>query len=372
MAYDPYREGLPTIHSQSPWIKRYPWRDGGSQLFNYTFQNAIGIDPAPPRFPLNPNDTSRHIVRWIGPMTILTGWTSGTVDLITADTVDQYKGITMNPGIANKAEQVVEKNAIVMMPVGSEAVVSGDFVQADQASAFGTVDLDVIPQRYMKQWVKAIGTTVTAAVNLVAGYPIGTTVIEIDTIAAAFSLQNGQTIMITTAGVGSYYLIRNIAYIAGTAGAGAIVTLAWPITTALIDNDVITNVHAANAPMYFEWDSEFYENLLSIDACVQTTGAGAAVYAPIVPFAAGGIAVTQVAIVPSGAGGIGLFTHPGGARGGIGIQLGTIMNAGDVLILKAHFYDKHIRQRTIGFAENDGAARTSATVADEVPVELKC
>jgi hypothetical protein len=291
---------------------------------------------------------------------------------MTAAFVDKYKGITMEPKFANQTFQVAEKNAILRMPVGSRAVVHGDFVMADQTSAFGTGDLDVVPQIYKKQWIKAIGTTVTAAVNLLAGYVVGSTVIAIDTIAAAFSLMAGQTIMITTGGVGSYYLIQSIAYIAGTAGAGAIITLAWGVTTALIDNDVITNVHAANAPMYFEWETEFYENLFAIESCLHVTGAGAAVYAPIAAFAAGGIGATNVAIVPSGAGGIGLFTHPGGARGGIGLQLGTIVNAGDILILTAYFYDKNIRQRTIGFAQQSGAVRTSATVATTVAVELKC
>jgi hypothetical protein len=364
MAFDPYRQGLPVIHTQSSWVKRFPWRDGGSQLFNYQFLASIGIDPAPPRWPLQPNDLSRFVVYWAGPNQVLQM-------PATNPNVDLYKGITMNPQFINGFEEVVEKNAILMMPVGSEAVVHGDYVQPDRNSVFATQDLDVVPQRFKKQWIKAIGTTVTAAVNLLAGYAVGSTVIEIDTIAAAFSLMAGQTIMITTGGVGSYYLIKSIAYIAGTAGAGAFITLAWGVTTALINNDVITNVHAANAPMYFEWDTEFYENLLSIESRFHVTGAGAAVYAPIAAFAAGGIGATNVAIVPSGAGGVALFTHPGGARGGIGLQLGTIVNAGDILILTAYFYDKHIRQRTIGYAEQSGAARTAATAATEIRVELK-
>jgi len=365
MAIDPYRQGLPVIHTQSSWVKRFPWRDGGSQLFNYQFLASIGIDPAPPRWPLQPNDLSRFIVYWAGPNQVLQM-------PATNPNVDLYKGITMNPQFINGFEEVVEKNAIVLMPVGSEAVVNGDYVQPDQNSVFATQDLDVVPQRYKKQWIKAIGTTVTAAVNLVAGYAVGSTVIDIDTINIAFALMAGQTIMITTGGVGSYYLIKSIVYPVAGAGATATITLAWGVTTALINNDVITNVHAASAPIYFEWDTEFYEKLLSIESCVVNDATVPdADYCPIVAFAAGGIVAGACAIVPSGAGAVGIFTHPGGARGGIGIQLGTIMDTGDILVLTAYFYDKHIRQRTIGYAEQSGAARTAATAATEIRVELK-
>jgi hypothetical protein len=91
---------------------------------------------------------------------------------------------------------------------------------------------------------------------------------------------------------------------------------------------------------------------------------------PVVVFNAAGIAANTVAIVPSGAGGV--FTHPGGARGGVGLQLGTVLDTGDILFLTAYFYDKIIRQRTIGFAQQSGGVRTAATVATTVAVELKC
>jgi len=360
MAFDPHRQGLPATQTQVAFVKKYPWRDGGSQLFAYFASVNLGIDPNNVRFPLNPNDFSRVIVRWSA---------AESVSNMTAAATDWYKGITFEPKFAGQTLQVVEKNAILRMPVGSRAVVHGDFVMPDKYSIFNAFDTDVIPQVFKKQWFHATATTITSAVNLLAGYVAGSTVILVDTINIAFAMRPGQTIMITTGGVGYYYLIADIDYnVGGMAGADALVTLAWGLQVAAVDNDVITTVHAANAPIYFQWDSEWYENLFAIESAVQNDASVPdADMLPVVAFVAGGIAANSIAIVPSGA-----FTHPGGARGGIGIQLGTILDTGDVLFLTAYFYDKLIRQRTIGYAQQSGGVRTAATTATTVAVELKC
>jgi hypothetical protein len=363
MAFDPHRFGLPAQQTQLPFVKKYPWRDGGSQLFAYIAGVNLGIDPNNPRFPLNPNDFSRVIVRWTGPETVA-NMTSAATDL--------YKGITLEPKFAGQTLQVVEKNAILRMPVGSRAVVNGDFVMPDKYSAFAAFDTDVIPQVFKKQWFHAAHTAITAAVNLAAGYAAGTTQILIDTISVAFAIRPGMTISINTGAVLSYYLIADVDYnVAAFLGADALITLAWPLAVAVVNNDVISTVHIASLPIFFQWDSEWYENLFSIETCVvNDASVPDADILPVVAFNAAGIAATTVAIVPSGAGGV--FTHPGGARGGVGLQLGDVLATGDVVHLTAYFYDKMIRQRTIGFAQQSGGVRTAATVATTVAVELKC
>lgn len=360
MAYNPYLEGLPVAATMEAWVKRKPWMDGGSQIHNYQFAVDIGIDTTLRRFPLNPIDRSRFIVYWSG---------ENIVRPMVPAHVDDYKGITVNPGFAGRNEQVMEKNAVAMLPVGHEAVVNGDFVMPEVESAFATGDLDVIPQVYKKQWIFQAHTAITAAVNLLAGYAAGTTQILIDTISVAFALRPGETISITTGGVAAYYLISAIDYNVGAgAGADALITLAWPLTAAIINNDVITTAHVASQPIYFPWDTEWYQNIKDIETCVQfDASVPDADMLPVVAFAAAGIAANTVAIVPSGG-----FTHPGGARGGVGLQLGTVLDSGDQITLTAYFYDKIIRQRTVGFAQKTGIARTSATVAELIPVELKC
>ena len=346
-----------------PFVKRYPWRDGGSQLFSYIAGANFGIDPNNPRFPLNPNDFSRVIAQWSAAETVIPMTAAGT---------DLYKGISMEPKFMNGNFAVVEKNAILRMPVGSRAVTHGDFVMPDKYSVFAAFDTDVIPQVFKKQWFHAAHTAITAAVNLLAGYAVGTTQILIDTISVAFAIRPGMTISITTGAVVNYYLIADVDYnVAAFLGADALITLAWPLNLAVINNDVISTVHIASMPIFFQWDSEWYENLFSIETCVvQDVSVPDADINPVVAFNAAGIAVDTVAIVPSGAGGV--FTHPGGARGGVGLQVGSVLATGDVVFLTAYFYDKVIRQRTIGYAQQSGAVRTSATVATTVAVELKC
>ena len=360
MAWNPYnadRFGLP--ETQEHWIKRYPWREGGAQLHTYIFGESIGLDPNPPRFPLNPNDVSRLLTRWSA---------ADTVRVMTSAFIDHYKGITMEPKLVGSRAQVVEKNAKVILPLGSENVTNEDFVMCDDNPQFGELGTDVIPQYYTKQWTFAAHTAITAAVDLLAGYVAGTTVIQIDTISVAFALNIGQTISITTGGVAAYYLIKDINYALPTAaGTDAIITLAWGLAAAIVNNDVISTVHIASQPIYFQFGTEFYENLKEIELCVQhDVSIPDADVLPIVAYAAAGIAANTVAIVPSGG-----FTHPGGARGGIGLQLGTVLDTGDIVVLTARFYDKIIRQRTVGFAATSGTARTSATATSQIKVELK-
>jgi hypothetical protein len=352
--------------TQKNWVLRPAWESGGSQLHNYTFDSDIGIDPTPPRFPLNPNDRARYLVYDSGP---------DRVDLMTAANYRLYKGVTLNPEKVGKPEQVMEKNAKALIPVGSEAVQNGDFTMTDINPQYGDVGTDQIPQRIPKQWRYRAATAITAAIDNVAGYAIGATVLQIDTISTGFALRPGRTISITTGGTARYYLIESIDYTLPTAaGTDAIITLAWGLSVAVVNNDVITTAHAASAPIFFNWHSEFSENLHSIENAQQLdVSVGppmTALELPVVDFNPAGIAAGTIAIVPSGAGGV--YSHPGGARGGVGIQLGNALASADVVELEAWFYDKIIRQQTIGQAAGDGAARTSATEADEVKTELKC
>jgi hypothetical protein len=290
--------------------------------------------------------------------------------LITGDTnYRDYTGVTTNPQFEDKREQVMEKNAKVMLPVGHEAVQARDYVMPDIDSLFSTHALDVIPQVETYQWVFQAHTAITAAVNLLAGYAVGSMQILIDTISVAYALRPGHTISITTGGTAYYYLIKDVDYTVGAAaGADCLLTLAWPIATvALVNNDVITTAHAADAPIYFPFDSPFYEMLKEIELCVQfDVSVPDADVLPVVAYAAGGIAVDTVAMIPSGG-----LTHPGSARGNIGLMLGTALVAGDSITLTAKFYDKVVRSFTVGRAEMDANVRTSGTVWDETLVALK-
>jgi hypothetical protein len=364
--------------TQKSWIRRYGGSgpnagDGGSSIHNYTFGQDIGIDTTLRRWPLNPIDKARFLV--------FRNTTTGEVWKITGDAnYREYAGISRNPQFDGKAEQVWEKDGKAMLPVGHEDVEIRDFLMPDIDSAFGTEDQDVIPQVATKQFTFPAATAITAAVDNVAGYAIGTTVLQIDTISVGFALTKGATISITTGGQARYYLIKSIDYTQPTAaGTDALVTLAWGLSFAVVNNDVITTAHAADAPIYFPWDSEFFGMLKEIERAVQqdADGGGAGVtdadVLPIVAFAAGGIANTTIAIVPAG-NSTDPFTHTGTARGGIGIQLGDALATGDVLFLTAKFYDRIIRTFTIGKAGSAGAARTGTDEGEfsEIKVELKC
>ena len=356
-----------TMSTPKSWVKKWCWRDGGSQIHNYTFSTNIGIAAVNPRWPLQPNDAAGQLV-FMSAAEIVTMISND-------DNYNDYAGVVVNPQFAGHNEQVMEKNAVVMLPVGSEAVQFNDFVMPDCDTAFATAHLDVIPQRQLKQWVHHAHTAVTANVNLIVGYPVGSSQIIINTIAPVFALRPGMTINITKAadGLAYFYLIKDIAYIAGTAGAGAVITLAWPIVTTVLTNaDAITTQHVAGDVIFFQHDSEFYENLHSIATCIQGDESAAnADSLPVVAYVQAGIAVTTCAIVPSGAGT--LHTHPGGARGGVGIQFGDALDTGDVVTLTAWFYDKLIRPKTVGKAvQSQATTRTSAILASETKVELKC
>jgi len=364
---DPFRPNQDnTMKTQPDWIRRFPRKESST---SYIAATALGLDANPPRWPLRPRDVDGLFVYMSA---------ADTVSLLTSALYDQYHGITMNPKLIGQRCELVKKDAEVMLQVGEEAVQFGDFVMPDPFPAFAATDSqhDVVPQTQLKQWTFFAHTAQTAAVNLIAGYPVGTTQFLVDTIAvAAFGLRPGQTISITKAadGLVYYYLISAINYNVGAMlGADALITLAWPIiNTALTNNDVVTTAHLADAPIFFEHDSEFYENLQRIGKCVQLDQVAVdADLLPVVAYVQAGIAATTVAVVPSGAGGV--HTHPGGARGGVGLQLGDALLTGDAIHLNAWFYDKIIRVKTVGQARDSGIARTSATVAARVTVEVKC
>ena len=345
------------------WIRKwgsFKDLDGGSEIHTVQFGADIGIAAVNPRWPSHPNDDAGYLVYVSA---------EKTVSKITGDgNYKEYLGITLNPQFSTGTERVAEKNMKVMIPVGSEAVEYNDFLMPDIDSVLSLQATDVIPQRAIKQWVFQAHTAITAAVDNVAGYAAGTTVIQIDTISVAFALRPGQTISITTGGVAYYYLIKSINYALPTAaGTDAIITLAWGLQIAVVNNDAITTAHVASAPIYIPYDSEMHGMLKEIVNTVQFDASAAdADILPVVAFAAGGIAANTVAIVPSGG-----FTHPGGARAGIGLQLGTVLDTGDRITLTAYFYDRIIRTFTVGKADESGTARVSTTSYSEVRTSLK-
>jgi hypothetical protein len=360
MAVDPYRMDYDPLNTTQPsWIRKDPRlaSDMGSTIHRYQYIGNIGIDPTARRWPLRPLDLSGMTVY----MTADRG-----ISVMTHDNYMKYSGITLNPQFDQGWEQILEKNAEVIMPVGHEIVVRNHMVQCDDLPAFTNDATDVVRQHIAKPYMIAIKTAVTAAVNLVAGYAAGISLIAVDTIAGAFGLQVGDTISITTGGILAYYLIRRIGYIAGTAGAGANIELAWPLSVACVNNDVISTQQLANAPIFFPADSEYFEAGKEILNCIWRDQSG-----PTYTFEL----INPAGVVPPAAG-VSLVQANFGAanaEGFLGIYHFAQLDAGDILHLLIEFFDDVIRPQTVGKASTSQATiRTSATVAATSVIELKC
>jgi hypothetical protein len=288
------------------------------------------------------------------------------VDIMTHDHYREYQGWTLNPQYANNQEIIMRKNAYVRATVGHEPVLFGHMVMSDPAPAFGNEAVDVVQQYELKKFTFLEKTAVTAAVDLLAGYVAGTTVIHADTVAGGYGLQEGDTISITTAAVAYYYLIESIVYdpliLAGTE---VDITLAWGLQVAAVDNDVITTGHVANAPRFFPKWTEFFANakLIKNAKWFDASGPGTTVFQII--DAPNTVPTAGVSLVPGNFGGVANEDHF------IGVFILQALATGDMIELWLEFFDDLIRLHTIGQSLTSGAIRTSATVANDVSVELR-
>jgi len=340
MPFDPYRVNVKFDQSsQKNWVIKNGFRE---HWRNYMAQVDIGKDINPPRWPARPLDKGGFFIYLAA---------AQTMNICKAANYRKYAGIVMNSVFKDDWESCWETGGEAQFPVGSEAVTFGHMVMPDWNPQYGDYGTDVVRQWVVKPWAQRIKTAVTAAVNLTTGYAIGSTVISVDAISGVWGLQAGDTISITTGGTARYYLIKSISYLTS---ATALITLANPVYFALVDNDVITTAHAADAPVFLPADSPLFGKLKAILNAKYTVDAG------------GGGTTTTVfnqieTVVPPTAG---VSVVPGTSlgfseTGGVGVYVHTALTTSAALLdIIAQFYDDQIYPFTIGKAVTSGVVRT--------------